>query len=638
MSKLGTGDYKTVNGYVNGKIRALTESNRTFEALYGFMFSERENIMAERSEGHRVVSTTYGECRDDIERLAERLKPLTSDIAYGAVVGLYMDNSLEWIKAFWAILECGFSPLLMNLRLDDDRLTAVLKENDVKLVISDGKKFDCAITLSYDDIANATETATDKSEWADEIIVMSSGTSEKVKLCVYSGENFVYQIRDSARIIAGSKQIKKHYRNRLKLLVFLPLYHIFGLAAMYMWFGFFSRTFVFLKDIRPETILYTIKRHKVTHIFAVPLFWNKVYNEFWKKIKERGEKTVEKCRKGLRIAKKTGSKTFSKLAFGEVRDNIFGDSVKFMITGGGAISPDVIAFFNAIGYHLTNGYGMSEVGITSVDLSRRPKKLNTGSVGKPFAHVNYSINENGELLVGGKSAATRIICGGEITELGGKPYNTHDLVKLHKGKYYMLGRRDDVIIGEDGENINPDYEESRISIAGAEEFCLLCLENGGAVKPTLLVRVNRYVSESRLKEIKHTAESELVRIGLAGTVGSVMFTSEPLVGEDEFKPNRRRIAERIANGSMSISVDTEVSAERFGDELYAKMRGLFAAALNKDESEITDNAHFFFDLAGTSLDYFTLINSVRNEFGVEFPVSDKGSLSTVSEFCDFIRK
>ena len=38
---------------------------------------------------------------------------------------------------------------------------------------------------------------------------------------------------------------------------------------------------------------------------------------------------------------------FSKLAFKEVREGMFGESVQFMITGGSCISEQVLTFFNA---------------------------------------------------------------------------------------------------------------------------------------------------------------------------------------------------------------------------------------------------------------------------------------------------
>jgi long-subunit acyl-CoA synthetase (AMP-forming) len=141
------------------------------------------------------------------------------------------------------------------------------------------------------------------SEFGKEILILSSGTSGRVKICAYTALEFYFQISDSCRMVEQCALLKKHYECRLKLLALLPFYHIFGLTAVYLWFSFFSRTFVHLSDLSPETVVNTIKRHKVTHIFAVPLFWEKVYKAAIKTIKKRGEKTYAKFCKAIKIRK-----------------------------------------------------------------------------------------------------------------------------------------------------------------------------------------------------------------------------------------------------------------------------------------------------------------------------------------------
>ncbi len=636
MSKYGLGNYSSINAYVKGKIKALVGTDKHFSDLYNFMFSEGDNVFAERTDGHRIITTTYAQAKARAEKFAAILNEELAEVEKGEIVGLHMNNCEEWIELFWAILKCGYRPLLMNMRLDYDRLCATLSDCGAKAVVSDGRTFPCK-TLLADELVQAESgeyPAVNGENFADEIIVMSSGTSDKVKLCGYTGRNFVCQIQDSANIIRKCKQIKKHYNYKIKLLAFLPLYHIFGLAAMYMWFGFYSRTFVFLKDLNPDTILYTIKKHKVTHIFAVPLLWNKVYEGLYKKLAEMGEKTEKKFAKGLKIAQKTGSKTFSKLAFGEVRKNLFGDSVKFMITGGSAISPAVLGLFNAIGYPLANGYGMSEVGITSVELSASSKKLFQGSVGKPFSHIEYSVNADGELLVRGESTATRIWEGGKETVIAGTAYNTKDIVSVKKGRYYILGRKDDMIVEEGGENINPDYAESRMNVEGASGVAIIKSQDS----PVLLVSVNKYASGGKRKAVTESARRELEKLGMSSQVRTVALVESPLMEENEFKLNRRRLAAAYASGELAIADAGADAMQRGSGELYSAVRAEFAAALGKSESDIGDDMHFFFDLGGSSLDYFTLVSNVRKKFGVNFPVTGNESPATVRKFCEYLER
>lgn len=636
MARNDLGGYKSINRYVKEKVKRLRLTDRTFSALYGFMFSEEQNILAERTDGYKIIRKTYGESRAAIESFTLKLCALTNDLEYGSTVGLYMQNSVEWIEALWAILKCGFVPLLLNTRMDDERICEVLKNYGVTVVLSDGKKFPCK-TLYYSEVA-ASDRQSSPEKWADELIVMSSGTSAQIKLCVYKGSDFADQIEDSARIVSDCKQIKKFYDGSLKLLAFLPLYHIFGLSAMYMWFGFFARTFVFLKDYNPDTILRTVRKHKVTHIFAVPLVWNKIYATFFKKLKERGEKTEKKFNRGYRISRALGGGAFARLAFKEVRDNIFGESVQFMINGGGAISPNVLTFFNSIGYHITNGFGMSEVGITSVETSPRARVRNSGSAGKPFSHLEYRVDENGELLVRGSSVASKIICAGEELTLDGQWFHTKDQAREERGRIFLLGRRDDMLVGADGENINPDWVESRMSIPGALGFCLIGSKKDEEVVPVLVVQVNSFSTAKKLEQIRESAEAELTRHALSGSVKSIVLTDTPLLRENDFKVNRRRITQEYENGSLKLFTETDAAAQRCEDALFCRMRTIFAGALGKEEGEIGDDMHFFFDFGGSSLDYLAMVTAIRSEFGVAFPSTPDGSLSTVREFCKFIQE
>ena len=632
--KKDLGEYRTIAGYVRNKMKQLHACDRTFSSLYPLMFSEADNVISEKTDGYKMIRKTYGESKQSVEALARKLCAAAKELSKGSIVGLYMQNGVEWIEAFWAILKSGFVPLLMNTRFSDERLNSVLSEHGVSLVVSDGKAFDCK-TLIFSGLASSLEEA-EPTAWADEIIVMSSGTSESVKLCFYRGTNFADQIEDSTRIIANCKQVKSFYNGRLKLLAFLPLYHIFGLSAMYMWFAFFARTFVFLKDYNPDTILRTVRKTQVTHIFAVPLFWNKIYATFFKKLAERGEKTVARFQKGYALARKGKGGSIVRRAFKEVRDNIFGESVRFMISGGGAISPEVLTFFNGIGYYLANGYGMSEVGITSVEISPNFKCRTSGTVGVPFPHVEYRVDETGELLVRGSSAAYKIVCGNETVNLDGGWYHTKDLAKLEKGHCYILGRRDDLLIGEDGENINPDWAESRLNVDGALGCCLVGLKKGTETVPALLVQINRFASEEKCKEVRENAEKALSGLNLAGSVKTIVLTDTPLILEDEFKLNRRRLAKALSDGELGLLTESALN-ERSDDALYCRVRAIFAEILNKSADEIGDEAHFFFDLGGTSLDYFALVSAVRKEFDLPFPATEQGSLSTVKDFCEYIR-
>ena len=634
------GGYKSINSFVDGKLSAYEKTDKGFGALFEIMFSEKENVMYEKSEGYRIVKTTYGQAYDGVKRLSASVKDMFSDVPANTAIGLYMENSLLWIELFWAILRAGFTPLLLNLRVDDERLEYAIKESGAVAVISDGKKFSVR-TVSPDEIKTSEEDETE-GVFGRSVLIMSSGTSAHIKLCSYTADEFYFLIRGSCGIIKKCRIAKKHCKGALKQLAFLPFYHIFGLVAMYIWFAFFSRTFVQLNDLAPETIVNTVKRHGVTHIFAVPLFWETVYKTAMKTIKARGEKTYKKFERGMRIADKLSVcpplySLFAKAAFKEVRENLFGQSIRFMITGGSRISPEVLRFFNHIGYRLANGYGMSETGITSVELSSDPRALISGSVGKPLDGITYSISDHGTLLVSGRCMAEYVLENGERQD---RPdvFDTKDLAECTGGRYRILGRSDDLIASSSGENINPGPAEEKLGIPGVRGVCLIGAPAEGGAEPVLIVSVGRYTGADELESYETGLKEKLAEIDLRSEVKKIVFVSDELIQGNEFKLNRRRILNDYVYGNLNRVEKDRGGIDVNGDAVMMFIRDCFAAALGKPAEQISAEADLFADEGGSSLDYFAIISQLRREFDVSFPQEAGAGLSTVAALAAYVKE
>lgn len=71
----------------------------------------------------------------------------------------------------------------------------------------------------------------------------------------------------------------------------------------------------------------------------------------------------------------------------------------FCISGGGFLQPQAAELMNGLGYGMHNGYGMTETGILSVELSRRAKWRLSGGVGEPLQALSggWRIAEDGVL-------------------------------------------------------------------------------------------------------------------------------------------------------------------------------------------------------------------------------------------------
>ena len=626
-----------ITAYIKDKVSRYEAVEKNFENFFLFMFSERDNIMAELPDGYKIKKVSYGECADSIKSRALSFHKALEGAKKGSMVGLYMSNSVEWIEAMWCILMCGYRPLLMNSRLPDETLENILTEYNVSDVVSDGRVFSVRTHIVGDmEVDKSAVYTPDK--WGNEIIFMSSGTTDSVKLCSYTAENFYYQICDSLRIVEKCPQIVKGYEGEIKLLALLPFYHVFGFIAIYTWFGFFGRTFVFLKDLRPQTLMMSIQKHKVTHIFAVPLVWETVYKEAMRKIRAKGDKTYDKFVKALSLANNAAviGDVVSKNAFSEIRENLFGDSIRFLISGGSVIKPEILEFFNGIGYFMVNGFGMTEVGITSVEMSPVRKTRNKGSIGSALRCTEYGVSDKGELLVRGRTMASRIVHNGEetLTDFD-QWFNTKDLVDVDGGRYYHRGRRDDLVVCRNGENLNPEIIEKLIYVKGINRICLFADKNG---VPTLLVSVVDCFSSKKLHSYYEQVAEKLRQNHLNDEIQNIVITSDKLLEKSDFKLSRRKVAKRYASGEYKIvdlkHADTHI--EYMLSELEGKMRECFAEALQINADEIGVDADFYAELGGSSLNYFALVDIIKSQFGVELDFSDDEQLVTVKDFCKYI--
>ena len=630
--------FKNLEAYIKYKIARFAAEEKSFECLFQMMFDEHENIMIETSDGYRVNKITYGQCKEKILSIVPTVKDALADVEQGQMVGLHMANCVEWLELFWAILICGYRPLIMNTRLSNAVLNQILQEYGVNCVISDGEQF-AVKTVTKEAVCIPSDRTVEQVPFGTEVIFMSSGSTDNVKLCAYTGENFYHQICASVQIVEQCPHIQRHYEGELKQLMLLPLCHVFGFIAVYLWFGFFSRTFVFPKDLNPTTIQRTVKKHNVTHIFAVPMVWESVHKAAVSKIKARGDKTYAKfCRASAMVNRLGGvGDRLAKRMLREVREGLFGDSVQFMITGGSAISTSTLAFFNGIGYHLTNGYGMTEIGITSLELSSSKKTLNTGSIGVPLGSTEYQIDDSGKLLVRGKTCAVRILQGGEEKPSGyGQWFQTGDLMQCNGGRYYSMGRSDDLIIGSDGENLNPQLAEAALLVAGMDRVCVFSNKNGA---PVVLASVPGCFDSKKLGEIYGCLTQRLAAAKLESAVSGIYFTHESLLLPGEFKLSRKKLAARFQNNEIKyfepMRIKEHIAALEEG--LETEIRNCFAQVLNKDAEEIGLDDNFFLDLQGTSMDYFVLLSTIKSRIGVELSYTDGVRLTSVGQIAAYIK-
>ena len=637
--------------YIKDKFSQLKESDQTLKSIFEIIHHQDERIFCEYLDAFAIKDVQYAYFKSYVKKTAQYLlnKGLRPNHQY---VGLLMDNSLNWVALFWAILMIGGKPVLLNKKLPISVNQDIAKILKIKDVISDSHVEDSFTNVLYfenlhkiiPEIDSLSEIA--KEEWENEIVLNTTATTMNYKICIYQGSNIYAAIMNAKGVLRDNKNVKEHYEQRLKLLAFLPFYHIFGLMADYFWFAIFGRTFVFLKDYSSDTIIKTIQRHKITHVFGVPLLWNTIAKELKKKINQLPEKKKKKAWKGIRFCYRLqklfpnyGRRVANKL-LKEIQTPLFGDSVLFCISGGGSIPKETLYLINAIGYPLYNGYGSTEMGITSVELRHNVKYRTLGTVGRPLDSLNYKI-QDGELLIKGTSACHKIIYKDGTEELidNNDWYHTGDNFKVDKkGYYFATGRKDDVFVGANGEKINPDEIEEHVLLTSVIRYCFTTYK--GELSLILQISKQNYLVKAEL--ISNEVKACLSLLKEKGyQIDRVYYTFDSIANENAIKVSRKLLERMLDNNEVKLEdfkSFTSLSNEHhdnLNNEITNRLKKLFAEVLGKDIKEISDDSDFFLDLGGTSLDYMALLLKIEQEFEIVISFGKK-SFSTVKEFYNYL--
>jgi acyl carrier protein len=72
------------------------------------------------------------------------------------------------------------------------------------------------------------------------------------------------------------------------------------------------------------------------------------------------------------------------------------------------------------------------------------------------------------------------------------------------------------------------------------------------------------------------------------------------------------------------------------EEIKNRVKKVMAKVLEIDESEISDNANFSFDLGASSLQSVRLVAGFQEEFNIEMDEEKSLEVQTVSDAVDFI--
>lgn len=630
---------------ITKRLKQLESHGESIENYFNIIHSNKNQLFSEKGN----VKTTYGQCELYSKKLGFMFLDKFKDIPKHSFIGIMMENRLEFITCFYGLLMAGYKPMLLNVKLNNDLNNDIIKRLNIKYIICD-KDYGFGIQL-----LNVSELDYDKLsyqetefEWEDEFAISTSATSMNIKICVYDGPSICEQIKNMHGIYKTNKLMSKGYRGQIKHIAFLPFYHIFGLMAEYFWFTLINSSYVFLEDYSSETILKTIRDYKVTHIFAVPLLWNAVNKSLHKQLESMDQKTKDKFMHTIHFNNRLQS-GFPKLGnfiarkiFKKVRSKVFGETPIFLVSGGSDILDETLRVINGLGYHLYNGYGMSEIGITSVDLSKKAKQRVAGSIGKPFSQVEYKISEEGILLVKSKGLCKKIITKDNEYLIDKNEYfSTGDFANEKNGSYFLYGRNDDVVLSETGEKINPTLVEKHLKLKYVDRYVVMAIEEEGKEYLSLLIEIDKSFDQTKINNIINNVVENLNLLNdFNYHIEKVYYTYDKIVSPSMIKISRKAISKWIKTNKITIHHFNDLKVIKLDSltkeqlEISKFVIEAMSKTLDVDVDNIRLESHFIYDLGGTSLDFLTLISLLKEKYDYEYNLDEVSY--TVIEFTNYI--
>ncbi|SDS75902.1 AMP-binding protein [Pseudomonas oryzae] len=132
------------------------------------------------------------------------------------------------------------------------------------------------------------------------------------------------------------------------------------------------------------------------------------------------------------------------------------DSLHFIAVGGGRVAPQLLERAEALGLPVFEGYGLSEC--ASVVCLNTPEARRIGTVGRPLAHLEVCLADDGEVLVRG---ATFLGYLGDPVRPG-EWLGTGDLGHWDDGFLVLHGRKKHQFVTSFGRNVNPEWVEAEL--------------------------------------------------------------------------------------------------------------------------------------------------------------------------------
>ena len=422
-------------------VRTLRDIIRHGAEAYGSQTAFRYKVKKE------IVDRTYLDVDRDSMAVSRMVESMGMEGKHIALIGT---TTYQWIVSYFGIVGSGSVAVPIDAQLPADAVCELLERADVEMLVFDEIRRDVAeavkekcpsvryiLSMQAEEAADGVQslsmlTALHAGEYEKELdggqlatILFTSGTTGKSKGVMLSHRNLV----DNAvcldmKIPAGTISM-----------TLLPINHVYCLT-MDIIKGLHIGLVICINDSIMH-VQRNMKLFKPEIVLLVPLVIESIYG----KLKDAGSLIPKKM-----VAKAA-----------------FGGNLRIICSGGAYLDPDYVDKFKEYGVTILQGYGMTECSpVMSTNLEWENKER---SVGKLLPNCEAKVVDE-EIWVRGSSVMQGYYKMPEQTAetLEDGWLKTGDLGYVDEDDFvYITGRRKNLIILANGENVSPEELENQLS-------------------------------------------------------------------------------------------------------------------------------------------------------------------------------
>ena len=460
-------------------------------------FPDHVAIRYVAEDGKTVVEKKYREYAQDIRRMVAYLKAEVPDIK-GQRIVLLSRNCYEFCVASFGIILAGGVLVTLNQKKTWEELEYELGLVEPALILNDGIDYGCRAELEaaygpklrpmdcYKETAPGELT---NCVGHDDLMMLmfTSGTTGRSKgvmlsernmctsLCTYGAraENWI-----TSRLPEGQKLPLSH-------MTLLPLFHMacFVCVMSYPPAGWALNLCGDIRDFYRDLGL----MHSDV-MASAPMLVETIYNDM-----KRG-----------RVSRLNG--------------------LWDLCCSSAALDPRMLLELAQNGFVVNQCYGMTETfGDGILNFTQVEKHMS--AVGKPDDHVQYKLDETGEICIKGDCVMLGYYkdpeATAEVIDADGW-FHTGDLARMdEEGFYYITGRKKNLIILASGENVSPEELEKKLALCPAITECIV-KEKGQKICAVI------YCPEDKQEEVRAFVIEVNRSLPLYKRISAVEFTVEPL--------------------------------------------------------------------------------------------------------------